>query len=121
MNIFNKLYSSFLRPRGTVSRYTDSLLIIIASCANIFEYYLIEYQLCVSDNCKSLEITKYWHETSVVYILSGICLFAIGVFIFNEKNLPLIYSLAIFIAVAVSAVFSGMIIFAMSKELANIT
>ena len=121
MDITNKIYSSFIRPRGKVSRYTDSLLIIIAGLTGIFEYYLIEFQLCVSDKCENLEITKYWYEASIAYILYAISLFIIGVFIFKEKNLSIIYSLAIVISVAVSTVFMGMIIFAMSKELTSIT
>ena len=110
-----------MKPRGKVSRYFDTIFLILISFSSILGYYLIEYQLCILERCSNLEITKYWVDTSIGYVIYGICVFTIGVFVFKEKDLPWVYGLAISIAVGISAVFNVMLIFAISKELANIT
>ena len=80
---------------------------LIVSFSSIFGYYLIEYKLCILDRCNNLEITKYWFDTSIGYVMYGICVFTIGVFIFRERALPWIYALAIAITVGISAVFKS--------------
>lgn len=118
MNI-NKAIALFLRPRGNVSRYIDSVFIVLAGFASILSYYIIEYSLCAADKCLNLAITEYWYDTSTGYVIYGVCLLILGVFVHREKNLPLIYALAIVLAVAVGTVYSCMIIFGMSKEIAS--
>jgi hypothetical protein len=93
----------------------------LAGLSSIIGYYIIEYKLCVSDRCLGLSITKYWYETSVGYVIYGVCLIIIGIFIYREKDLPMVYALAIVLAVAIGTVYSSMVIFGMSKELANFT
>lgn len=104
-------------PRSRVSRFLDSGFVVLAGLASLFEYYLIEFELCTADACSALTITKFWYDASFSYLLYGVCVLGVGAFLWAEKDLARINAGIITVSIAVSTVLNGMIVFAISKEL----
>jgi len=80
-------------------------------------YYSINHELCEANQCSKLVITKYWVESSIIYLVFSVSLLISSIFIFKSKELPRIYSYAITIGLGSGAVLSGMLLFAISREI----
>ncbi len=117
-NIRQEFLNTYLSPQGTLTRYIDSLFIFLCSLTALLVYYSINYELCIDSACDDLAITQYWVSSSIIYLIYSASVFVTGIFVFNTKQLPKIYSIGITLAIGSSFVLSGMIIFAISQEIA---
>jgi len=80
-------------------------------------YYFIEYDVCLNGECENLTITAFWVKTSSIYIVLGVSLLVVGIFIAKEKNISRIYSFGIVVSCLGVAFSYGLIFFAILREL----
>jgi len=110
-----------LKPQGAVSRWIDSIMLVMGGLSCFLAYYFIEYDVCLNGKCENLTITAFWVKTSYIYIVLGVSLLIVGVFIAKEKNISRIYSLGILVVCSGVALSYGLIFFAMLRELKSIS
>ena len=111
----------FLKPQNNISRYIDTLLIFIAGIASISFYFVINFNFCLNEVCESLTISKIWVAQSFIYLIYGVSLIIVSIFIYRKNQLLKIYSLGITLLSLSSFVLIGMQIVAIQKELNAIT
>ena len=121
MSIKPDMYSKFIKPQGRVMRILDSLFVFVAGLACLVAYYVVEYILCVNNVCEKLEFTKIWANGSSLYIVFGLSLIAVSGFIFNSKELPKLYGIAITLVSLIGFMYCVSIVFAIARELNAIT
>ena len=115
------MYSKFIIPQGELMRTIDSIFIFLAGVTCIFSSYFIKFNLCKNNACEKLEFTKLWANASSLYIVYGISLIAVSIFIFKTKELPKIYGITITLVSLIGFMFCVSIVFAISREINAIT
>jgi hypothetical protein len=118
MNLKN---SYLFKPQGSISRWIDSIMLILSGLSCFLIYYFIEYDVCTKGECSKLFITEFWVETTFIYLVLGVSLLIVGVFIAKEKDLIRIYSLGILVACLGAASFHSLIFFAILREFKTVT
>ena len=120
-NIKSDIYSKFIIPQGKLMRTVDSIFIFLAGVTCLFSSYFIKFVLCENDVCKKLEFTKLWANASLLYIVFGVSLIAVSIFIFKTKELPKIYGITITLVSLIGFMFCVSLVFAISREIHTIT
>ena len=115
------MHEKLKQVQGTFMRVMDSALIFIAGSAALYCYYTITFMLCADNACDKLSFTKTWVNSASLYIVFGISLIGVAVFMYTEKELPKIYAYAITLTALLGSVFSIKIVFSILKELNTLT
>ena len=110
-----------LNPQSAISRWIDSFMLILSGLSSVLTYYFIEYDVCLNAECDKLSITGFWANNSYIYLIFGVSLLSIGVFVAKEKRIARIYSLSILLTCLVGATSNSLIFFAILRELKSIT
>ena len=122
MNIkFSEIKKSFMTPVGNLSRYFQFGLIFLCGLMSFWAYYYIEYELCGSEKCTDLVVTKIIAELTPLYIIQGICLLIVSLFIKRNSNIPKLYMSSISIACAGGYMYSSFFVAALAIELKGLT
>jgi len=116
-NRIDILLNSLLQPQSNIIRLIDTAFLLLCSITTALIYYSINYELCIHNKCNNLMITKYWVASSEIYLIFSTALFISSVFIYKSKQLSRLISLTLTIALSSGTILSGMIIFAIIREL----
>lgn len=108
---------SFLaKPQGEIARWMDVIAVSAAGLCSIFSYFLIEFEICQAYACKNLVVTSFYASASWWYLVFGIALLGIGLFIHRARDLQRAFAMAITVSSLSGFVLSGMVVFAILKE-----
>jgi len=121
MNRKEMLHKTFIEPPGKISRFFTLIMMSTSSLLFIYIYWLINYYICVNQNCSMLEITDIWLKQSFMFLIMAICNICTLIFILKNKNIPNIYVLAISLGFITAAIISGYIPFAIGHEAGDLT
>ena len=110
-----------LTPQNSVLRWIDAVMLFISGITSISFYFIINFYFCIGEICEKLNVSKIWVILSFLYLVYGISLIVVSIYIYKKKDLIKLYSLAITLMAASSFVLIGMQIFAIYKELNVIT
>ena len=117
----SSLRSYFASPQGTVARWCDVIVVSLAGFSSSWSYYLIEFSICRDYQCEDFVVTSFHASVSWWYLVFGIALVGVGVFLAVARELPRVFALAITVASISGFVLSGMVVFAMLKEAGSLT
>ena len=113
MNSWN---STLMKPQGAIGRWFDVVFLFVAGVASFYNFYLIEFQICRDDSCENLVVTSYYVSATWWYLLFGVSVLSVSYFIHATKRLPRVFALAITLCSLSGFVLSGMVVFAILKE-----
>ncbi|RLW69806.1 MAG: hypothetical protein B6D71_08835 [gamma proteobacterium symbiont of Stewartia floridana] len=120
-SVKKRLDRTFLKPQGSISRYLSAVFIFLVGAGSIYIYFAIEYFLCANDRCIDLVITKAWIDMSAFFVIYGICCFVIGIFVFREKQLQIMYAWSCDILIGSGFYLFSKSFFAIAIEIGNNT
>jgi len=113
----NKLLSS----PSAAGRWADGVIVCLVGVACLFVFYLIKFDLCGNDKCGDLVYTKFWANSAELFILYGLAIFLVGIFLIREKVIIRLYRLGIVVVVITGFILSGIIVFGIGSELGSAT
>jgi hypothetical protein len=117
IDLTKEIKTALMRPQGRLARFIDTAFLFICGIAMALVYYSINYELCIANKCNDLVITRYWVSSSFFYLLFSAALAVTSIFIYRSRELPRLYCYAITIGMAAGVVLSGMMLFAITREI----
>jgi len=111
----------FLKPPGPIARWSDGLMVSASGLACILSYYLIKFDICGRSNCSDLKITKFWATLPELFIVYGLSVLLVGVYLILDKEIVRLYRLGIVVSALAGVVLSGMVVFGMGAEIGSAT
>ena len=113
--------NKLLKPPGNAARFADGFIVCVTGIACFFAYYLIKFDLCIKYNCDELVYTKLWASLPELFILYGLAILLVGIFLIREKEIIRIYRLGIVITVLTGFMLSAIVVFGMGAEIGKTT
>ena len=110
-----------LAPPGNVERWADGIIVCLVGLACFLVYYLIGFDLCSKANCGDLVYMKFWAAMPELFVLYGIAVFIVGVFLIRDEETIRIYRLGIVVTVLLGFVLAAVVVFGIGKELGSAT
>ena len=105
-----------MKPQGAIGRWFDVVFLFIAGVASFYNFYLVKFQICRDYSCEKLVVTSYYVSATWWYLLFGAAVLGVSYFIYARRNLPRVFALAITLSSLCGFVLSGMVVFAILKE-----
>ena len=102
-------------------RKTEGAMVCICGLGCFLVYTLIEFDLCATNDCKKLEVTRLYASLPEMYLAYGIACIVTGVFLYSNKEVSRTFRLGIELAILIGFLLSGMIVFGMLIEMRNVT
>ncbi|MEO1035906.1 MAG: hypothetical protein AAFX44_10135 [Pseudomonadota bacterium] len=116
-----RLQSRLFAPQGPIARLIDVSVLILAGLASFLSYYLIDFNVCAKYDCARVTVTRYFVDQSWLYLVLGVAIVGVGVFMARHRNTPRIYAAAIVVAVGGGFFLAGMVVFAILKEASSVS
>ena len=113
--------SYFTKPQGAVARWCDAVAVSVAGFCGFLSYYLIEFKICRDYRCEDFVVTSFYASISWLYLVYGLALLGVGVFLVVARDLPRAFALAITVSSLSGFFLSGMIVFAMLREAGQVS
>jgi len=115
------MMNKLLAPPGSTGWWADGLVICLIGAGCFFVYYLIKFDLCAQAICRDLVFTKFWANSPELFIIYGLAIFLVGIFLIREKEIIRIYRLGIVVTVITGFILSAIIVFGIRGELSSAT
>ena len=112
--------SRLCKPPGPIARRLDGCVVCLAGISCFLSFYLIEFHICQKHDCEKLEVTSFFINMSALYIVYGIVVLMVGVFLFRDRSLTRLQRFGIEMTACIGAILSGMVVFGMLKEISSI-
>ena len=109
-----------MKPQGALGRWFDVVFLFIAGAASFYNFYLIEFRICRDYGCGNLVVTSYYVSATWWYLLFGVSVLGVSYFVHQAKSLPRAFALAITLCSLSGFVLSGMVVFAILKEVRTV-
>jgi hypothetical protein len=113
--------NKLLTPPGSAERWADGIVVCFVGVACFLVYYLIEFDLCGKADCSDLVYMKFWANMAELFVLYGIAVLIVGIFLIRDNETIRIYRLGIVVAVIAGFVLSAAVVFGIGKELGGVT
>ncbi|MEM7504654.1 MAG: hypothetical protein AAF417_21650 [Pseudomonadota bacterium] len=108
------------KPQGAIGRWFDVFFLLMAGAVSFYNFYLIHFRICRDYECESLVVTSYYASAPWWYLVFGVSVLGVAFFIHETKNLPRVFALAITLCSLCGFVLSGMVVFAILKEVKTV-